>query len=333
MKIFLAGATGAVGKRLVPALRNRGYEVIGLTRSPDKAASLHAEGAYPVVADALDRDAITRAMKETRPHIIVHQLTALTGVTNYRNFDKVFAATNRLRTEGTDILLEAARAVGAERFVAQSYGGWNYEQSGDGLKTERDPLTSHPPRKQQKSLDAIEHLENVVLGERTLTGIPLRFGNLYGPGTNLALDGEMSALVRARKVPLIGSGGGIWSFLHVDDAASGTIAAIEHGTRDVYNICDDDPAPVAEWLPELARALGAKPPMHVPSWIGRLAAGEVGVSMMTQIRGGMSNAKAKRELHWEPRYPSWRQGFWTGLGQPDGEKSPNVSATAHVTAR
>lgn len=312
MKVFLAGATGAIGKQLVPALIAKRHEVIGLTRSAHKADALRAAGAQAVVADALDRAAILRAVKELRPEIVIHQLTGLAGVTNYRNFDREFAATNRLRTEGTEILLEAARHVGVRRFIAQSYGGWNYERTGNALKTEADRLDPHPPRLQRKTLAAIQQLEHAVLNEPNVTGIALRLGSLYGPGTNLASDGDVTALVRTRKLPIIGNGAGVWSFLHVDDAAAAIVASIKYGNAGVYNICDDEPAPVREWLPELAKALGAQPPLHVPTWLGRLAAGEVGVSMMTQIRG-MSNAKAKRELQWQPRYASWRQGFQTAL--------------------
>ena len=319
MRVFLAGATGAVGKRLVPALRERGYEVVGLTRSPEKAPSLRNLGAEPVIGDALDRTGITRLIAQAKPDVVVHELTALTGMRSLRNFDRVFAQTNRLRTEGTDNLLEGARLAGARRFVAQSYGGWTYGRGGSGLKTESDPLDSHPPRKQRQSLAAIRHLEDVVLADRSLTGIALRYGNLYGPGTNLGYDGDMTELVRKRMIPVIGSGAGVWSFLHIDDAASAVIAAIEHGTRGIYNIADDDPAPVAAWLPELARALHAPPPRHLPTWLGRLAVGEVGVSMFTQIRG-ISNAKAKRELQWQPKFSSWRVGFRSGLGPaPVGE--------------
>lgn len=314
MRVFVAGATGAIGKRLVPKLRDAGHQVVGLTRSAEKASALRSAGALPVVADAFDRPAILRLVKEAKPDVVIHQLTGLAGITNYRNFDRVFAGTNRLRTEGLDILLEAARGAGAQRFIAQSYGGWNYERTGDALKTERDSLDPHPPRKQQKTLDAIRYLEQAVLSGGKMTGIALRYGSLYGPGTNIALDGDVSALVRARKLPIIGNGAGMWSFLHVDDAASATIAAIGRGAEGVYNICDSHPARVAQWLPELARALDAKPPLHVPTWIGRLAAGDVGVSMMTQIRG-VSNAKAQRELSWRPLYQSWQQGFWTGLGE------------------
>jgi len=312
MKVFLAGATGAIGKQLIPALIARRHEVIGLTRSASKADAVRAAGAQAVVADALDRSAILRAVKDVRPDIIIHQLTGLAGVTNYRNFDREFATTNRLRTEGTEILLEAGRQVGARRFIAQSYGGWNYERTGNALKAEADRLDPHPPRLQRQSLAAIQQLEHAVLNEPGVTAIALRLGSLYGPGTNLGADGDVTALVRARKLPIIGTGAGVWSFLHVEDAASAIVAAIKYGNTGTYNICDDDPAPVSEWLPELARSLGAQPPLHVPTWLGRLAAGEVGVSMMTKIRG-MSNAKAKRELQWQPRYASWRQGFRDGL--------------------
>ena len=312
MRVFLAGATGAIGKHLVPALVARRHEVFGLTRSAEKADLLRAAGAQAVVADALDRSAILRAVKEVRPEIIIHQLTGLAGVTKYRDFDREFAATNRLRTDGTEILLEAARQVGARRFIAQSYGGWNYERTGSALKAEADRLDPRPPRRQRQSLAAIQQLEHAVLNEPAVTGIALRLGSLYGPGTNLAADGDVTALVRAHKLPIIGNGAGVWSFLHVEDAASAIVAAIKYGNTGVYNICDDDPAPVSEWLPELARTLGAQPPPRVPAWVGRLAAGDVGVSMMTKIRG-MSNAKAKRELQWHPRYASWRQGFREGL--------------------
>jgi len=321
MKVFLAGATGAVGKTLVPALRERGYEVIALTRSDGKAAALRSAGAQPVVADALDRTAIVRAVAKAGADVVVHQLTGLAGTSNIRHFDRVFATTNRLRTEGTDILLEAARAANARRFIAQSYGNWVYGTDGSGLKTERDPLDPNPLPQQKESLAAIRHLEQAVTGDRAITGIALRFGSLYGPGTNMALRGEFSDAVRSRKLPIIGDGAGVWSFLQIVDAAAATIAAIEHGTSGVYNVCDDDPVPAAAWIPELARALGAKPPMHVPVWLGRIAAGDVITSMMTKMRG-MSNAKARRELAWAPVYSSWRQGFWTGLGQQsqDGDR-------------
>jgi nucleoside-diphosphate-sugar epimerase len=301
MRVFVAGATGAIGKALVPALRERGYEVVAMTQFPEKIGAIRAAGAEPVVVDPLNRRAVERAVSGAEPDVIIHLLT---GPATVRN---------RLRMEGTDNLLAAARAMGVRRFIAQSYGGWIYERSGDVLKIERDRLDPHPPGEQRISLAAIRFLEHAVLAGRRMTGIALRHGTLYGPGTALAADGAIAALVRARKLPLIGGAAGVWSFVHVEDAALATIAAIAHGTTGIYNVCDDEPAPVAAWLPEFARALGAPRPRRVPTWIGWFVAGEVGLSMMTRIRG-MSNAKAKRELRWAPRYASWREGFRTTLG-------------------
>ena len=313
MKVFVAGASGAVGKSLVPQLVAEGYEVIAMTRTAQNAESLRAAGAEPVVADALDRDAVLRAVTQAKPEVIIHQLTALTGVKNYKRFDDEFAVTNRLRAEGTDYLLEAARAVGTRRFIAQSYGNWNYQRSGANAHREEDPLDATPPRNQRKSLQAIQYLESVVTRAGGVEGIALRYGNLYGPGTGIALDGDIVATVRKRALPLVGNGAGVWSFVHVTDAASAAVMAIQRGEPGVYNICDDEPAPVNVWLPELARAVGAKPPFHMPVWLARPIIGEVGVSMMTQIHGA-SNAKAKRALGWTPTFASWRQGFKGGLG-------------------
>jgi 2-alkyl-3-oxoalkanoate reductase len=313
MKVFVAGATGAMGKRLVPALAVAGHEVVAMTRSPEKATGLSAAGAEPVVADGLDRAAVVRAVTKTAPEVIIHQMTGLAGMKSLKKFDAEFAATNRLRTEGTDNLLAAARAAGVRRIVAQSYGNWNYERTGTALKTEEDPFDPDPPVNQRATLKAIEHAERVVTGADGIEGVALRYGNFYGPGTGMSLDGDICAQIRKRAFPIVGDGAGVWSFSHMDDGAAAAIAAAERGAPGVYNICDDDPAPVAVWLPELARALGAKPPRHVPVWLGRVFAGDVGVSMMTQIRG-VSNGKAKRELGWTPRYQSWREGFRYGLG-------------------
>ena len=313
MKVFVAGATGAMGKRLVPQLVQAGHEVVGLTRSESKAQALRDQGAQAVVADALDRAAVMQAVMRAEPEVIVHQMTALAGAKSFKNFDKEFAVTNRLRTEGTDHLLEAARATGVRRFIAQSYGNWNYERSGAGLKTEDDPLDPAPPANQRRSLEAIRYLEDALARADDIEGIALRYGNFYGPGTGLALDGDIVEQVRKRRLPIVGDGAGVWSFIHMDDAAIAAIAAIEHGAPGVYNVADDEPVAVGTWLPALAQAIGAKPPRRVPVWIGRLAAGEVGVSMMTRIRG-TSNAKAKRELGWRPRYRSYREGFASGLG-------------------
>jgi nucleoside-diphosphate-sugar epimerase len=307
MRVFVAGATGAIGKQLVPRLVAAGHEVHGMTRSESKQAILYELGAVPVVADALDPDQVAEAVGRARPDVIVHQLTAIPARLDLRHFDRDFALTSRLRTEGTDHLLSAGQAVGARRFVAQSYFAL-YARTGAAVKSEEDPFDLAPAREMREVLAAIRHLEEAVLRARWTEGIVLRYGALYGPGTSLAPGAEQVELVRRRKFPLVGDGGGVWSFIHVADAAEATVAAVEHGSRGVYNVVDDDPAPVAEWLPALAQELGAKKPVRVPRFIGRLFAGEVGVVMMTELRGA-SNAKAKRELAWRPAHPSWRQGF------------------------
>ena len=307
MRVFVAGATGAIGKQLVPRLVAAGHEVHGMTRSESKQAMLYELGAVPVVADALDPDQVAEAVGRARPDVIVHQLTAIPATLDLRHFDRDFALTNRLRTEGTDHLLSAGQAVGVRRFVAQSHI-LSYARTGGPVKSEEDPFDRSPAREMRETLAAIRHLEEAVLGARWTEGIVLRYGVFYGPGTSLAPGEEQFELVRRRKFPLVGDGGGVWSFIHVADAAEATVAAVEHGSRGAYNVVDDDPAPVAEWLPALARELGGKKPMRVPRFIGRLFAGEAGVVMMTDIRGA-SNAEAKRELAWRPVHPSWRQGF------------------------
>ena len=269
---------------------------------------LYELGAVPVVADALSPDQVAGDVGRVRPEVIVHQLTAIPATLDLRHFDRDFALTNRLRTEGTDYLLSAGRAVGVRRFVAQSYSAWPYERTGGPVKSEEDPLDPRPAREMRESWAAIRHLEKAVLGARWTEAIVLRYGGFYGPGTSLAPGSEQVELVRKRKFPLVGDGGGVWSFIHIADAAEATVAAVERGSRGVYNVVDDDPAPVAEWLPALAQTLRAKRPMRVPRFVGRLFAGEAGVVMMTEIRGA-SNAKAKRELQWRPAHPSWRQGF------------------------
>jgi 2-alkyl-3-oxoalkanoate reductase len=315
MKVFVAGATGAIGKQLVPMLVERGHEVTGMTRSPAKEESIRALGATPAVADALDPEAVAQAVAEAEPDAVIHELTDLTG-TFARNIDKAFATTNQLRTKGTDHLLAAAKAAGARRFIAQSFAGWPSEPTGGPVKTEEDPLQQHPPKTVRRSLAAIRHVEETVTQADGLDGLALRYGGFYGPGTSLAVEpaGELTELIRKRRLPIIGNGGGIWSLVHIEDAASATAAALERGAPGVYNVADDDPAPVGELLPELARLIGAKPPRRLPRWVGRLAGGEVGVLVMTEIRGA-SNEKAKRELGWELRYPSWRLGFREGLDQ------------------
>jgi nucleoside-diphosphate-sugar epimerase len=308
MRVFVAGATGAIGMQLVPRLVAAGHEVHGMTRSESKQAMLSELGAVPVVADALDPEQIAEAVGRARPDVIVHQLTAIPASLDLRHVNRDFAPTNRLRTEGTDHLLSAAQAVGVRRFVAQSNGAFPYARTGGPVKSEEDPLDTTPPRGMGESWAAIRHLEEAVLGADWTEGIVLRYGGFYGPGTSLAAGAEQVELVRRRKFPLVGDGGGVWSFIHIADAAEATVAAIERGSRGVYNVVDDDPALVAEWLPALAQEVGAKKPMRVPRFIGRLFAGEYGVVMMTELRGA-SNAKAKRELGWHPAHPSWRQGF------------------------
>lgn len=307
MRVFLAGATGAIGRQLVPRLVAAGHEVHGMTRSASKRALLGKLGAVPVVADALDAEQVAEAIAKARPEAIIHQLTAIDAV-DVRHFERSFAQTSRLRTEGTDHLLSAGQAVGVGRFLAQSNGAVGYARSGGALKSEEDPLDPAPARAMRQTVAALVHLEQAVLGATWTEGIVLRYGAFYGPGTSLAPGSREYQLIRARRFPLVGNGAAVWSFIHVADAAEATVAALEHGRRGVYNIVDDDPAPVAEWLPALARMLDAKPPIHVPRLLGRLFAGEVGDIMMTQLRGA-SNAKAKRELGWRPAHSSWRQGF------------------------
>jgi nucleoside-diphosphate-sugar epimerase len=318
MRVFVAGGTGALGRRLVPLLVAGGNEVVALTRSPERAEWLQRAGATAVIADALDWDAVMKAVVRAEPEVLVHELTAFSKLgTNLRRFERDVAETNRLRTEGTDVLREAALAAGARRFVAQSFAGWTYARDGGPVKSEEDPLDPEPPQPMREAIDALHHHEGAVLGADGLEGIVLRYGTWYGPGTSFALDGLYVREIRRRRFPILGNGAAVWSFVHVDDVARATIAAIERGQPGVYNIADDEPAPVAVWLPELAAAIGAKPPRRVPVWLGRLFAGELAVLVMTEIRGS-SNAKAKRELEWQPRYASWREGFRRGLGPTEG---------------
>lgn len=312
MRVFVAGATGAIGKRLVPMLVAGGHEVVAMTRSPGKTDQLGELGATPVVADGLDRRAVVDAVVQAKPEVVIHQLTALAGFRDMKHWDREWMQTDRLRTEGTDHLIEGARVAGAHRLVAQSYAGWTYAPEGGPVKTEQDPLDPNPPAQMRRTLDAIRYLEQAVTGSDDLEGMVLRYGALYGPGTSVAEDGDIVEMVRGRKFPIVGGGTGTWSFVHIEDAASATLAALERGTTGVYNVVDDEPAPVAVWLPELAEAVGAKPPRRVPTWLARQLVGAPGVSLMTCCRGA-SNAKAKRELGWRPRYPSWREGFRTGL--------------------
>jgi nucleoside-diphosphate-sugar epimerase len=303
MRVFVAGATGAVGRVLLPRLAGAGHTVIGLTRTPNKEVFIRELGAEAVVADALDETAVRTAIGSARPDVIVHELTDLRGL-DLRRFDRTFANSNMLRTRGTDHLLAAAREFGVQRIVAQSFCGWPYARIGGHVKSEDDPLDPNPPREFRRALDAITYLENAVTSAR---GIVLRYGGFYGPDTGV-FEAPSIEQIRRRRVPVIGDGDGWWSFLHVDDAAEATAAAIQRDKPGIYNIVDDDPAPVHDWLPAVASMLGAKPPFHVPTWLARIASGEHLVVMMTEQRAG-SNAKAKRDLGWNPRHCSWRHGF------------------------
>jgi nucleoside-diphosphate-sugar epimerase len=316
MRVFVAGATGAIGRRLVPQLIERGHEVIGTTRSAEKAARLRAQGAEAVVLDVNDADAVLEAVTGAGADAIVHEATALAGLTDFKHFDRSFAETNRLRTGGTDALLAAGRAAGVRRFVAQSFAGWPYARDDGAVKREEDPLDPEPLPAMRETFAALRHLERAVT---EAGGLALRYGGLYGSPDDVQLDP-----VRKRQFPIVGDGGGIWSFVHLDDAASATVLALERGDPGVYNIVDDEPAPVREWLPALAEELGAKPPRHVPRWLARVIAGEIGVVLMTEVRGA-SNAKAKRELGWSLRYPSWRDGFHAAYGR-DGNGNGTAAA-------
>jgi nucleoside-diphosphate-sugar epimerase len=303
MRVFVAGASGAIGTRLVPQLIDHGHEVIGTCRSPDNAERIRALGVEPVVLDLLDAPGVRRAVLAAEPEAIVHEGTALADARFSRNVDKTLAQTNRLRTEGTDALLAAAREAGVGRFVAQSFAPWRYARRGGMVKTEEDPLDPALPAAMRKTAAAMLHVEQAVTAAG---GIALRYGSFYGAPN----DGLIKP-VRKRLFPIVGDGGGFMSFIHLDDAATATALALERGAPGVYNIVDDEPAPVRDWLPVLSNALGAKPPRHIPRWLARLVAGEAGVVTGTEARGA-SNAKAKRELDWSLLYPSWRTGFAVG---------------------
>jgi nucleoside-diphosphate-sugar epimerase len=307
MRVFVAGATGALGRHLVPELVAAGHEVTGTTRTPGKVGRLREAGAAPVVLDGLDREAVVAAVVAARPEVIVHQMTALADMRSLRNVDRGFAATNELRTRGTDNLLAAAARAGTRRVVAQGHN-FVYERSGGPVKTEDDPLDSRPIGSAARTVAAIMHVDRTV-PRAVPEGIVLRYGTFYGPGVSDLLV----EAVRKRQMPVVGGGTGIWSFIEIADAAAATLAAVEGGAPGAYNVVDSDPAPVAEWLPYLAEVAGAKPPLRVPAWLGRLLAGEFVVAQMTEGRG-CSNEKARKELGWEPRYASWREGFRAWIG-------------------
>jgi nucleoside-diphosphate-sugar epimerase len=303
MRVFVTGGSGALGRHLVPALVAAGHEVTATTRTPGKVARLRAAGAEPVVLDGLDREAVIAAVLAAAPEVIVHEMTALAAMRSFRNPDKLFATTNELRTKGTDNLLAAAARAGTRRVIAQGYAGAGPDKHPGPLKTDEDPAGWRPIRTATQAPAAMAYVDKTV-PLAAPEGIVLRYGAFYGPGASeLLLEA-----VRKRQVPVIGGGGGVWSFVETTDAAAATVAAVERGAPGVYNVVDDDPAPVAEWLPYLAQVAGAKPPLRVPAWVGRLLAGEFLVAQMTSSRG-YSNEKARKELGWEPRYPSWREGF------------------------
>ena len=324
MRVFVAGASGAIGTRLVPQLIDRGHEVVGTFRSPGNAERIRALGAEPIALDLLDPRAVRTAVLETEPEAIVHQATALADVRFSRHFDRSFAQTNRLRTEGTDALLAAAREAGVRRFVAQSFASLRHARAGGPVKTEDDPLDPSPLPAMRESAAAMRYLDQAVTDAG---GIALRYGGFYGAPN----DGLIEP-VRRRQFPIVGDGDGVFSFIHLDDAAAATVLALEHVGAGIYNVVDDEPAPVREWLPVLASALGAKPPRHVPRWLARLLAGEVAAMIGTESSGA-SNAKAKRELGWTPRHPSWRQGFVAVYASPtptDGRTSDPAVSTSHA---
>ena len=305
MRVLVAGASGVVGRSLLPVLIKAGHTVFGMTSAANKRSLVESLGAQHIAADALDRQAVLREVARVRPEIVVNELTAIPPAINLRKFEEQFALTNRLRTEGSDYLLESALASGARKLIAQSYAGWPYARVGGPVKTEDDPLDPNPPQVFRSGLAAIRHLESTVPRARGIEGIVLRYGSFYGPGTSGAW---MLDQVRKHRLPIIGTGGAVWSFIHIDDVATATLGAVERGKPGLYNIVDDEPAPVSVWIPELAKMVGAKPPMRVPAWIARLMVGEAGVIMMTEARGS-SNQKAKSALGWAPHWKSWREGF------------------------
>jgi len=313
MRVFVAGGSGVVGRALIPRLLESGHEVVSFSRSRDTVRDLEALGATISTGDALDKAQLTDAIVAAGPDVIIHQLTSIHGVGNFKRFDQEFAATNRLRTEATATILDAAVQVGARRVLVQSFCGWPFAREGGAIKDEGDRLDPHPPASFRESLAAIRFLEDAVVRATGVEALALRYGFFYGPGTGITKGGWTVELVRGRKLPLVGDGAGVWSFVHMEDVAGATIAAMDRGRPGLYNIVDDEPAPVSVWLPFLARTVGADPPRRYPAWLARLAIGEGGVSMMTKIRGA-SNAKAKRELRWQPRFESWRRGFVEELG-------------------
>jgi nucleoside-diphosphate-sugar epimerase len=323
MRVLVVGASGAIGTHLVPQLIDRGHEVTGTYRSPQNAERIRALGAEAIALDLLDKASVRQAVLETAPVAIIHQATALANVRFGRSLDRSFGPTNRLRAEGTDILLDAAREAGVRRFVAQSFASYRYAREGGMVKTEEDRLDPDPPAMARETNAAMRHLDEAVTAAG---GVALRYGGFYGADN----DGLVKP-VRERQFPVVGKGDGYSSFIHLDDAAAATVIAMEREATGIYNIVDDEPAPMREWLPALASALGAKPPRRVPLWLARLVAGKGAVMMAVESRAA-SNAKAKQELGWTLRYPSWRQGFpaaYASLAAGDGRKDRPASSASH----
>jgi nucleoside-diphosphate-sugar epimerase len=321
MRVFVAGASGALGSRLVPQLIDAGHDVVGTHNSPKSAELLRTLGAKPVLVDLLDAPTVRKAVLENEPEAIVHEATALADAKWSRSLDKTLAKTNELRTRGTDALVAAAREAGARRFVAQSFAPYRYAREGGPVKTEDDPLDPAPPPNSERTAAAMNYLDRAVTD---FGGIALRYGAFYGAANDALIEP-----VRKRRFPIIGDGGGIFPWIHLDDAAAATVLALEHEGPAIYNIVDDEPAPVREWLPVLARALDAKPPRRFPTWLARLVAGETAVVLGTEARGA-SNAKAKRELGWTLRYPSWRRGFPATYSGVDVADRPRAQAAART---
>jgi 2-alkyl-3-oxoalkanoate reductase len=312
MRVFISGATGVIGRRLLPLLTGAGHEVTAMTRRENRVTGLREAGATPTVCDVFDADAVRAAVQAARPEVVVHELTDLPPNLNPRKMEEQAAGNDRIRVEGTRNLVAAATAAGARRVVAQSIA-FAYAPTGAGLKREDDPLFDEAPWPWSRSIEALHQLEGTVTGTEGIEGIVLRYGFFYGPGSSYASDGYFAREVRRRRFPVVGKGTGVFSYIHVDDAAAATVAAIERGSPGIYNVVDDDPAAMRDWLPAYAAAVGAKPPRRVPKWLARLLAGRYTAGMATELRGA-SNAKAKTQLGWQPRYPSWRQGFREALG-------------------
>lgn len=312
MRILIAGGTGALGSALTRVLTAKGHEVGATSRNPAKIDALSTAGVSSLQMDGLDRDSVFRAIEKFKPEVLVHQMTSLSGMKDLKNFDREFTLTNRLRTEGLDNLIAAAKATGVKQIVVQSFTGWPNVKAGSALKIETDALDSNPPVAMRETLHAIKYIETSLSNLTGVRGAVLRYGAFYGPNTSISMDGDIAQSIRKRMLPLVGSAKGVWSFIHIQDAAEATALAIEQNAEGVFNIVDDDPAPVSDWLPHLAERLNAKPPFHVPVWLASLLIGDAGVSLMTQIRGS-SNQRAKSVLGWRPRFSSWREGFCSGL--------------------